>query len=83
MLVLMNLPAGELTISEGIEHQFTVEEMDDETYTGLLIYKWVKLAHISTVFTGLGETTVNFRLQPARTDCWSQYPEPLICERKS
>ena len=30
---------GELTISEGIEHQFTVEEMDDETYTGLLIYK--------------------------------------------
>ena len=30
---------GELTISEGIEHQFTIEEMDDETYTGLLIYK--------------------------------------------
>jgi len=30
---------SELTISEGIEHQFTVEEMDDETYTGLLIYK--------------------------------------------
>ena len=39
----MNLPAGELTISEGIEHQFTVEEMDDETYTGLLIYKWEKV----------------------------------------
>merc|ERR1712180_450038 len=30
---------SELTISEGIEHQFTVEGMDDETYTGLLIYK--------------------------------------------
>merc|ERR1712168_571165 len=30
---------SELTISEGIEHQFTIEEMDDETYTGLLIYK--------------------------------------------
>ena len=43
MLVLMNLPAGELTISEGIEHKFTVEEMDDETYTGLIMYKWVKV----------------------------------------
>ena len=43
MLVLMNCPAGELTISEGIEHKFTVEEMDDETYTGLIMYKWVKL----------------------------------------
>ena len=31
--------AAELTQSEGIEHQFEVEEMDDETYTGLLIYK--------------------------------------------
>jgi len=30
---------GELTVSEGMEHQFVVEEMDDETYTGLLIYK--------------------------------------------
>merc|ERR1711892_430362 len=30
---------AELTQSEGIEHQFEVEEMDDETYTGLLIYK--------------------------------------------
>jgi len=30
---------GELTQSEGIEHAFEVEEMDDETYTGLLIYK--------------------------------------------
>ena len=31
--------SAELTQSEGIEHQFEVEEMDDETYTGLLIYK--------------------------------------------
>eukprot|EP00090_Calanus_glacialis_P046705 TRINITY_DN9293_c0_g1_i3.p1 TRINITY_DN9293_c0_g1~~TRINITY_DN9293_c0_g1_i3.p1 ORF type:complete len:408 (+),score=106.02 TRINITY_DN9293_c0_g1_i3:68-1291(+) len=30
---------AELTQSEGIEHQFEVEEMDDETYTGMLIYK--------------------------------------------
>ena len=30
---------AELTQSEGIEHQFEVEEMDDETFTGLLIYK--------------------------------------------
>ena len=65
------------TISEVIKHLFTVEEMDDETYTGLLIYKWVKLAHISTVFTGPGETTVNFRLQPARMDWKSQYPGTL------
>ena len=40
--------SGELTISEGIEHQFTVEEMDDETYTGLLIYKWVLAGDISS-----------------------------------
>ena len=68
----MNLPAGELTISEGIEHQFTVEEMDDETYTGLLIYKWAKVdtAHMSTVLTGPGETTANFPLRPARTGWW-------------
>ena len=31
--------SAELAQSEGIEHQFEVEEMDDETYTGLLIYK--------------------------------------------
>jgi len=30
---------ADLTQREGIEHQFEVEEMDDETYTGLLIYK--------------------------------------------
>ena len=66
----MNCPAGELTISEGIEHKFTVEEMDDETYTGLIMYKWVKLylAQISIVLTGPGGTTVNFQLQLARTD---------------
>ena len=53
----MNLPAGELTISEGIEHQFTVEEMDDETYTGLLIYKWEKvdLAHQSCSYRPWGD----------------------------
>merc|ERR1712083_1050663 len=38
---------SELTISEGIEHQFTVEEMDDETYTGPLS-------------TSPGETTASF-----------------------
>jgi len=30
---------ADLTKREGIEHQLEVEEMDDETYTGLLIYK--------------------------------------------
>merc|ERR1719186_354109 len=30
---------AELTESEGIEHQFQVEEIDDETYTGFLEYK--------------------------------------------
>lgn len=30
---------GELSESEELEHKFTVEEMDDETYSGLLIYK--------------------------------------------
>ena len=31
--------SAELTQSEDIEHKFEVEEMDDETYTGMLIYK--------------------------------------------
>lgn len=30
---------GELSESEDLEHKFTIEEMDDETYSGLLIYK--------------------------------------------
>jgi len=30
---------AKLTQSEGLEHQFEIEEMDDETYCGLLIYK--------------------------------------------
>jgi len=30
---------ADLSKREGIEHQLEVEEMDDETYTGLLIYK--------------------------------------------
>jgi len=30
---------ADLTQREGIEHQLEVEEMDDETYTGMLIYK--------------------------------------------
>jgi len=30
---------GELSESEGLEHQFKIEETDDETYTGLLHYK--------------------------------------------
>lgn len=30
---------AELSASEGLEHKFEVEEMDDETYSGMLIYK--------------------------------------------
>jgi len=30
---------AKLTQSEGLEHQFEIEEMDDETYCGLLIFK--------------------------------------------
>lgn len=39
MIVATIFIAADLTQREGIEHQFEVEEMDDETYTGLLIYK--------------------------------------------
>jgi len=30
---------AELTESEGMDHKFEIQEMDDETYTGMLIYK--------------------------------------------
>ena len=30
---------SELTHSEGLEDKFDIEEMDDETYSGILIYK--------------------------------------------
>jgi len=30
---------ADLTLSEGLEHQFEMEDMDDETYTGYTIYK--------------------------------------------
>ena len=48
IVIMWSSTSGELTISEGIEHQFTVEEMDAETYTGLLIYKWVNTGEISS-----------------------------------
>ena len=35
---LIPLPA-ELTVSEGMEDQFEIVEMDDETYSGILVYK--------------------------------------------
>ena len=30
---------ADLSKREGLEHQLEVEEMDDETYTGFIIYK--------------------------------------------
>ena len=37
--IFQHLFIADLTKREGIDHQLEVEEMDDETYTGMLIYK--------------------------------------------
>ena len=37
--ILKHLFIADLTKREGFDHQLEVEEMDDETYTGMLIYK--------------------------------------------